>query len=208
MPWKYWTWTTTILLPTKKAWLYRWRTNSQSNNWNHWSVSSFWYGRPTLTEWLVNVVTSSRVAMKIVWKKMMTTIASWYQAIFLSIKFLYISPAQQSERSRCRNLHFNSCDIIPWAGGSCCQCYGENCGWQHEVQLLLRKTGASFQHVMQVETEFILASMIARDFRPDTYSFASVLITYQRTPNDKLDATLAADDAVARGMESLHLQGK
>ena len=57
-------------------------------------------------------------------------------------------------------------------------------------------------------TEFILARMIARDFRPDTYTFASVLITYQRTPNDKLDATFAADDAVARGMESLHLQGK
>ena len=51
--------------------------------------------------------------------------------------------------------------------------------------------------------------MIARDFRPaDAYTFASVLITYQRTPNDKLDATFAADGAVAGGMESLHLHGK
>eukprot|EP00984_Skeletonema_dohrnii_P015369 scaffold6625_cov117-Skeletonema_dohrnii-CCMP3373.AAC.6 len=55
--------------------------------------------------------------------------------------------------------------------------------------------------------ESILSRMLARDFRPDAYTFASVLNTYQRIPNGKLDAALAAD-AVVRGMESLHLHGK
>lgn len=55
--------------------------------------------------------------------------------------------------------------------------------------------------------ESILTKMLARDFRPDAYTFASVLNTYQRIPNGKLDAALAAD-AVVRGMESLHLHGK
>eukprot|EP00804_Cyclotella_cryptica_P003352 CCRYP_012839-RA/>CCRYP_012839-RA protein AED:0.08 eAED:0.08 QI:268/1/1/1/0.71/0.5/8/3023/1411 len=55
--------------------------------------------------------------------------------------------------------------------------------------------------------ESILSRMLARDFRPDAYTFASVLNTYQRIPNGRLDAALAAD-GVVRGMESLHLHGR
>jgi len=54
--------------------------------------------------------------------------------------------------------------------------------------------------------ESILGRMLARKYRPDAYTFASVLNTYQRIPNGKLDAALAAD-AVVRGMESLYLHG-
>ena len=55
--------------------------------------------------------------------------------------------------------------------------------------------------------ESILSRMLARDFRPDAFTFASVLNTYQRIPNGRLDAALAAD-GVIRGMESLHLHGR
>ena len=55
--------------------------------------------------------------------------------------------------------------------------------------------------------ESILGRMLGQRYRPDAYTFASVLNTYQRIPNGKLDAALAAD-AVVRGMESLHLHGK
>ena len=55
--------------------------------------------------------------------------------------------------------------------------------------------------------ESLLSRMLSNGFRPDAYSFASVLNTYQRIPNGKLDAALAAD-GVVRGMESLHLHGK
>lgn len=55
--------------------------------------------------------------------------------------------------------------------------------------------------------ESILSRMLLLGFRPDAYTFASVLNTYQRIPNGKLEAALAAD-AVVRGMESLHLHGR
>jgi len=55
--------------------------------------------------------------------------------------------------------------------------------------------------------ESILGKMLDRGMRPDAYTFASVLNTYQRIPNGRLDAALAAD-AVVRGMESLHLHGR
>ena len=55
--------------------------------------------------------------------------------------------------------------------------------------------------------ESILGRMMARNYRPDAYTFASVLNTYQRIPDGKLDAALAADDVV-RGMESLHFHGR
>jgi pentatricopeptide repeat protein len=55
--------------------------------------------------------------------------------------------------------------------------------------------------------ESILSRMLSRNHRPDAYTFASVLNTYQRIPNGKLEAALAAD-AVVRGMESLHLHGR
>ena len=55
--------------------------------------------------------------------------------------------------------------------------------------------------------ESILSRMLASDMRPDAYSFASVLNAYQRIPNGRLDAALAAD-AVVRGVESLHLHGR
>ena len=55
--------------------------------------------------------------------------------------------------------------------------------------------------------ESLLSRMLANNFRPDAYTFASVLNTYQRIPGGKLDAALAAD-SVVRGMESLHLHGR
>jgi pentatricopeptide repeat protein len=55
--------------------------------------------------------------------------------------------------------------------------------------------------------ENILSRMLSNNFRPDAYTFASVLNTYQRIPDGKLEAALAAD-AVVRGMESLHLHGR
>jgi len=55
--------------------------------------------------------------------------------------------------------------------------------------------------------ESVLSRMLANSHRPDSYAFASVLNSYQRIPNGRLDAALAAD-AVVRGMESLHLHGK
>lgn len=55
--------------------------------------------------------------------------------------------------------------------------------------------------------ESLLSRMLANNFRADAYTFASVLNTYQRIPNGKLDAALAAD-GVVRGMESLHLHGR
>jgi pentatricopeptide repeat protein len=55
--------------------------------------------------------------------------------------------------------------------------------------------------------ESLLSRMLAANFRPDAYSFASVLNTYQRIPNGRLEAALAAD-GVVRGMESLHLHGR
>ena len=55
--------------------------------------------------------------------------------------------------------------------------------------------------------ESILSRMLSSGLRPDAYTFASVLNTYQRIPNGRLDAAMAAD-AVIRGMESLHLHGR
>ncbi|EJK67725.1 hypothetical protein THAOC_11207 [Thalassiosira oceanica] len=55
--------------------------------------------------------------------------------------------------------------------------------------------------------ESILSRMLSSGLRPNAYTFASVLNTYQRIPNGKLDAAMAAD-AVIRGMESLHLHGR
>lgn len=55
--------------------------------------------------------------------------------------------------------------------------------------------------------ESILGRMMAHNYRPDAYTFASVLNTYQRIPDGKLDAALAADDVV-RGMESLYFHRK
>jgi pentatricopeptide repeat protein len=55
--------------------------------------------------------------------------------------------------------------------------------------------------------ESILSKMLSQNHRPDAYTFASVLNTYQRIPNGKLESALAAD-AVVRGMESLHLHGR
>lgn len=55
--------------------------------------------------------------------------------------------------------------------------------------------------------ESLLSRMLESNFRPDAYTFAAVLNTYQRIPGGKLDAALAAD-SVVRGMESLHLHGR
>ena len=55
--------------------------------------------------------------------------------------------------------------------------------------------------------ESILGHMLSSNVRPDANTFASILNTYQRIPNGRLGAALAADN-VLRGMESLHLQGK
>ncbi|KAL7549945.1 hypothetical protein ACHAWF_013196, partial [Thalassiosira exigua] len=55
--------------------------------------------------------------------------------------------------------------------------------------------------------EAVLDRMLSRGMRPDAFAFASVLNAYQRIPNGRLDAALAAD-AVVRGMESLHFHDR
>ena len=55
--------------------------------------------------------------------------------------------------------------------------------------------------------ESLLSRMLANNFRPDAYAFASVLNTYQRIPKGRLEAALAAD-GVVRGMESLHFHNR